>query len=248
MLRILLVFLAGVLVGANLVYFAMTRDRGATAADALQPPVATPADDAGRQATGPSGDAARPRGRTSGALPTAPGESPAPLPATAVPAPPATATAGTAAALGMPLPQLRAEQLQDTYDDPRGSSRQHEALDLMAPAGTPVLAVADGRVEKLFTSDQGGLTIYQFEPSGRYAYYYAHLQRYAPGLAEGKALRRGEVIGYVGSTGNADPAAPHLHFAVFVLGPERQWWKGTPINPYPLLGGRPATPAVPAGQ
>jgi len=245
MLRVLLVFLAGVLVGANLVYFAMTRDRGATAADALQPPVATPAEErGGREASEPAGDRVMPSARTTGA-------SPAPMPAMtdAVPGAAApTATTAAGAALGMPLPQLRADQLQDTYADPRGSTRQHEALDLMAPAGTPVLAVADGRVEKLFTSDQGGLTIYQFEPSGRYAYYYAHLQRYAPGLAEGKALRRGEVIGYVGSTGNADPAAPHLHFAVFVLGPERQWWKGTPINPYPLLGGRPAAPAVPAGQ
>ena len=250
MLRMILVFLAGVLVGANLVYFAMTRERGATAAAALQPPVATRAAEADTPpgassappTAGPAGPAATP-------APAPPGET-APLPATTPAAGPATAatSAGTTAALGMPLPQLRPEQLQDTYADPRGSSRQHEALDIMAPAGTPVLAVADGRVEKLFTSDQGGLTIYQFEPSGRYAYYYAHLQRYAPGLAEGRALRRGEVIGYVGSTGNADPAAPHLHFAVFVLGPERQWWKGTPINPYPLLGGQPATPAVPAGQ
>jgi murein DD-endopeptidase MepM/ murein hydrolase activator NlpD len=249
MLRVILVFLAGVLVGANLVYFAMTRERGATAAAALQPPVATPAAEADtasgasvRPMSGPAASATRP-------APPPPGEA-APLPATTPAAGPATAatSAGTTAALGMPLPQLRPEQLQDTYADPRGSSRQHEALDIMAPAGTPVLAVADGRVEKLFNSDQGGLTIYQFEPSGRYAYYYAHLQRYAPGLAEGQALRRGEVIGYVGSTGNADPAAPHLHFAVFVLGPERQWWKGTPINPYPLLGGQPATPAVPAGQ
>ena len=254
MLRVLLVFLAGVLVGANLVYFAMTRDRGATAADALQPPVATPAGDADRQASAPAIDTAGTTpGRTTSAPPSAPGAAPAPLPATTSPvpgaqAPSATAAAGAAPVLGMPLPQLRPDQLQDTYADPRGSSRQHEALDIMAPAGTPVLAVADGRVEKLFTSDQGGLTVYQFEPSGRYAYYYAHLQRYAPGLAEDKALRRGEVLGYVGSTGNADPAAPHLHFAVFVLGPERQWWKGTPINPYPLLGGRPATPAVPAGQ
>ena len=131
-----------------------------------------------------------------------------------------------------------ARAIADTFDDARGSERRHEALDIMAPAGTPVLAVADGHVEKLFDSDRGGLTIYQFEPSGRYAYYYAHLQRYAPGLAEGQALRRGQVIGYVGSTGNADPAAPHLHFAIFLLGPEREWWRGTPVNPYPLLGGR----------
>ena len=245
MLRTILVFLAGVLVGANLVYFAMTRERGATAAAALQAPVATPV----RESANPPEAAGDPETAAAPVPPvpapaTAPGEPSDPLPATAADAGTAPPAPGTAPALGMPLPRLRPEQLQDTYADPRGSSRQHEALDLMAPAGTPVLAVSDGRVEKLFTSDQGGLTVYQFEPSGRYAYYYAHLQRYAPGLAEDKALRRGEVIGYVGSTGNADPAAPHLHFAVFVLGPERHWWKGT----YPLLGGRPATPAVPAGQ
>src|SRR5690606_17703059 len=119
-----------------------------------------------------------------------------------------------------------------------GSERSHAALDLMDPAGTTVLAVADGHVEKLFDSERGGLTIYQFEPSGRWSYYYAHLQAYAPGLAEGAALERGQVIGYVGSTGNADPAAPHLHFAVFALTPERQWWTGAPLNPYPLLAGR----------
>jgi murein DD-endopeptidase MepM/ murein hydrolase activator NlpD len=138
----------------------------------------------------------------------------------------------------VPVAGVSVAQLADTFDDARGGERRHEALDIMAPAGTPVLAVADGHVEKLFDSDRGGLTIYQFEPSGRYAYYYAHLQRYAPGLAEGQALRRGQVIGYVGSTGNADPAAPHLHFAIFLLGPEREWWRGTPVNPYPLLGGR----------
>ena len=99
-------------------------------------------------------------------------------------------------------------------------------------------AAADGTVEKLFTSDAGGLTIYQFEPSGRYAYYYAHLDRYAAGLDEGDTLRRGQVIGYVGSTGNASEDAPHLHFAIFLLGPEKRWWEGTAINPYPLLGGR----------
>ena len=105
----------------------------------------------------------------------------------------------------------------------------------MAPAGTPVLAVADGHVEKLFESDRGGLTLYQFEPTGRLAYYYAHLERYAPGIEEGGTLRRGQVIGHVGSSGNADPAAPHLHFAVFLLGPEKRWWEGEPIDPWPLF-------------
>src|SRR5690606_11441336 len=103
----------------------------------------------------------------------------------------------------VPVRGVTREQLSNTYEDARGSGRVHEAIDIMAARGTPVLAVADGKVEKLFTSDRGGLTIYQFEPSGRYAYYYAHLDRYADGLKEGDAPKQGEVIGYVGSTGNA---------------------------------------------
>ncbi len=142
-----------------------------------------------------------------------------------------------AATLLLPVAGVEATQLQDTFTDARSAGRSHDAIDIMAPAGTPVLAVADGHVEKLFDSARGGLTIYQFEPGGELAYYYAHLQRYADGLAEGQAVKRGQVIGYVGSTGNASPDAPHLHFAIFVLGPEKRWWEGTAINPYPLLGG-----------
>lgn len=142
--------------------------------------------------------------------------------------------AGTLALL-VPVQGKTGADLVDTFTDARSQGRSHDAIDIMAAAGTPVLAVADGRVEKLFTSERGGLTLYQFEPSGRLAYYYAHLQAYAPGIVEGKALRRGEVIGYVGSTGNASPDAPHLHFAIFELGPERKWWEGDAINPYPLL-------------
>src|SRR5690606_28091242 len=114
-------------------------------------------------------------------------------------------------ALIVPVRGVTPEQLGNTYEDARGSGRVHEAIDIMAARGTPVLAVADGTVEKLFASDRGGLTIYQFEPSGRYAYYYAHLDRYADGLDEGDVLKQGEVIGYVGSTGNAGDDAPHLH-------------------------------------
>jgi murein DD-endopeptidase MepM/ murein hydrolase activator NlpD len=87
-------------------------------------------------------------------------------------------------------------------------------------------------VVKLFLSKPGGITIYQFDPGSNYAYYYAHLDRYADGVVEGTSLRKGQVIGYVGSTGNASPDAPHLHFAIFKLGPERQWWRGMPLNPY----------------
>jgi murein DD-endopeptidase MepM/ murein hydrolase activator NlpD len=150
----------------------------------------------------------------------------------------ATGMAVLPSGLLIPVRGVAPAQLSPTFEDARSEGRVHEALDIMAPAGTPVLAVADGHVEKLFDSRQGGLTIYQFEPSGRYAYYYAHLERYAPGVAEGRRVRRGEVIGYVGSTGNADPAAPHLHFAIFLLGPEKRWWEGTAIDPWPLLSGR----------
>jgi len=131
---------------------------------------------------------------------------------------------------------VRPEQLRDTFGESRAAGeRQHEALDIMAPRGTPVLAVEDGRIVKLFTSQQGGLTIYEFDPTESYAYYYAHLDHYAEGLREGEVLRRGQVIGSVGSTGNASRDAPHLHFAIFRLTPEKQWWKGEPINPFGLL-------------
>jgi murein DD-endopeptidase MepM/ murein hydrolase activator NlpD len=105
----------------------------------------------------------------------------------------------------------------------------------MAPRRTPVVAAQDGRIVKLFTSKAGGLTIYQFDPSGTFSYYYAHLDGYAPGLHEGQTVQRGELIAYVGSTGNASADAPHLHFAIFVLGPRKEWWKGTPVNPLPFL-------------
>ena len=105
----------------------------------------------------------------------------------------------------------------------------------MAPRGTEVLAVAQGNVVKLFTSKPGGLTVYQFDDSRSWCYYYAHLDHYAPGLKEGMLLRKGDVLGYVGSTGDASPDAPHLHFAVFELGPEKHWWQGTAVDPLPLL-------------
>ena len=134
----------------------------------------------------------------------------------------------------LPIASVTAAQLADTYAQSRAAGNVHEALDIMAPRGTPVLAVEDGRVAKLFVSKPGGITLYQFDHNTEYAYYYAHLDRYADGLKEGVPLRKGQVIGYVGSTGNASPDAPHLHFAIFRLGPERQWWKGTAVNPFPV--------------
>lgn len=133
-----------------------------------------------------------------------------------------------------PIVGLSTGDLHDTFDQTRGQGR-HEAIDIMEPRGTPVHAVVDGSIAKLFLSKPGGNTIYLFDQAGEFCYYYAHLDRYAPNLREGMHVSRGEVIAFVGSTGNASPSAPHLHFTILKLDPEKRWWKGTPINPYPAL-------------
>ena len=150
-----------------------------------------------------------------------------------------------AGALMMPVVGFAVEALRPDFDDPRSGGRKHEAIDIRAPRGTPVVAVADGTIRKLFTSKAGGLTIYHFDAAEETCYYYAHLDRYADGLSEGMRVRRGDVIGFVGTTGNAPPGTPHLHFAVHRLTPTKEWWKGTAIDPYPLLtaGARLAAPA-----
>lgn len=133
----------------------------------------------------------------------------------------------------IPVRGVDASQLRDNFSEMRGN-RVHEAIDIPAPRGTPVVAVDDGVIEKLFTSAQGGLTVYEFDRDRAFCYYYAHLDRYADGLKEGMAVKKGDVIGYVGTSGNAPPGTPHLHFTIFKLGPEKQWWKGTAVNPFPL--------------
>ena len=133
-----------------------------------------------------------------------------------------------------PIRGLSLADLRDTFEEVHNGHR-HEAIDIMEPRGTPVRAVVSGTVRKLFLSKPGGNTIYQFDEMGVYCYYYAHLDRYAEGLREGMRIERGDVIAYVGSTGNADAHAPHLHFAIFELGPEKLWWKGQAIDPYPDL-------------
>lgn len=140
--------------------------------------------------------------------------------------------------LTMPVQGYDAHRLRDNFDETRGGVRRHEALDIMAPRGTPVVAADDGVIAKLFRSAAGGITIYQFDGSQRYAYYYAHLDHYREGLREGEAVRRGDVLGYVGSTGNAPESAPHLHFTIFELGPDKKWWRGKAVNPYPYLASR----------
>jgi len=134
----------------------------------------------------------------------------------------------------IPVEGMARAKLRDNFNEGRGK-RKHEALDIMAPRGTPVIAAGDGRVAKLFTSVAGGITLYQFDPDEKFAYYYAHLDRYAEGIKEGAVLKRGDLVGYVGTSGNAPPNAPHLHFTIFRLGPDKKWWKGTAVNPFPFL-------------
>ena len=137
--------------------------------------------------------------------------------------------------LVIPVQGIAREHLVRTFDDARGSSRKHEAIDILAPTGTPVLAVEGGKIARLFNSKAGGITIYQFDPTERFCYYYAHLERYADGLRENDMVERGQVIGYVGISGNAPKDTPHLHFAVFRLTNAKRWWEGTPIDPYDIL-------------
>jgi peptidoglycan LD-endopeptidase LytH len=145
------------------------------------------------------------------------------------------------AGLAIPVLGVKREDLVDTFSAARGGGRRHDANDIMAPEGTPVIAAADGTIEKLFFSHGGGgITIYERATDPKWMYYYAHLSAYAPGLAEGQKVKRGQVIGRVGHTGDASPSGPHLHFAINSMAPGERWWQGTPINPYPLLAGNKA--------
>jgi len=133
-----------------------------------------------------------------------------------------------------PIRGLTRADLRDTFEELHAGHR-HEAIDILEPRGTPVRAVVSGTIRKLFLSKPGGNTIYQFDETGVYCYYYAHLDGYAKGLREGMRVERGDVIGFVGSTGNADARTPHLHFAITELWPEKLWWKGKAVDPYPFL-------------
>jgi len=133
-----------------------------------------------------------------------------------------------------PVRGLALADLRDAFEEIHNGHR-HEAIDIMEPRGTPVRAAVRGTIRKLFLSKPGGKTIYEFDDVGEYCYYYAHLDRYAEGLHEGMPVQPGDIIGFVGSTGNANERAPHLHFAIFELGPEKLWWRGTAVDPYPGL-------------
>jgi murein DD-endopeptidase MepM/ murein hydrolase activator NlpD len=137
--------------------------------------------------------------------------------------------------LALPLDAVKIEAMKGQFADRREGSREHDAVDLLAPRNTPIHAVESGTIAKLFVSRAGGNTVYQFDPSGRYCYYYAHLQAYADGLKDGAKVGAGQILGYVGTSGNAPPNTPHLHFAIFVLGAARHWWEGKAIDPYQVF-------------
>jgi murein DD-endopeptidase MepM/ murein hydrolase activator NlpD len=194
-----------------------TKPARSTQADPVRP---------GRAPSSPASD-------TAGTPPAASPAVTVPLPESEPVSPPGTDDVAELRRRQLPIPVegVAAAMLVPTFHQPR-AGHEHEALDILAPRGTPAIAVEDGDVAKLFTSKQGGLTVYLFDSSGTYCYYYAHLDSYADGLRDGQHVVRGEVVGYVGTTGNAPPNTPHLHFAVFKLGPDKHWWQGTPIDPY----------------
>ena len=159
-----------------------------------------------------------------------------PLPPTESPTPtPEPANFVGRVTLIIPVAGVRPDQLLDTYSDARSEGRTHDAIDIMAPAETPVIAAADGKILKLFQSERGGTTIYQLSANQELVFYYAHLSHYADGLTEGSLVRQGQVIAYVGDTGNAGVGNYHLHFAIAKMTSPRKWSGGEAINPYPLL-------------
>lgn len=169
---------------------------------------------------------------------------PAPVPREGPPPPKTVETKATAPPLAEarpsgeiipPIEGLKVSDIRDSFYESRPGGKPHEATDIMEPTGTPVHAMVDGFVKKLFLSKPGGITIYEFDRAEEFCYYYAHLDRYAEGLAEGQQLTRGTVIGYVGKTGDAARGDPHLHLAISRLGPDKRWWKGSYVNPYPIL-------------
>ena len=135
----------------------------------------------------------------------------------------------------VPVSGVRPDQLHDTFSEARSEGRVHDAIDIAAPKGTPVLAAAEGTIVKLFQSVRGGTTIYQLSMDRKFIYYYAHLDRYADGLTEGHLAKQGETIAYVGDTGNAGAGNYHLHFSIALVSDPKRYWEGTNINPYPLL-------------
>jgi murein DD-endopeptidase MepM/ murein hydrolase activator NlpD len=170
--------------------------------------------------------------RTPASAPVASGGSRTPSPASSEDRASGTVGSLPSSGLRLPIDGVDVDSLKGGFAETRGTDRPHEAVDMLAPRNTPVHAVENGTIAKLFTSKAGGLTIYQFDPGQRRCYYYAHLERYAEGLHDGQTVSQGEVIGFVGTTGNAPPNTPHLHFAVFELNADKHWWQGKALDPY----------------
>jgi len=167
-----------------------------------------------------------------------PAPSPSPSPSlvpTITPIPPLDSAITLPYRLIIPVAGIRPDQLLDTFTDARSEGRSHDAIDIIAPRGAAVMAAADGTIARLFTSDKGGITLYQFSPDQKFIFYYAHLERYADGIKDGKQLKQGEVIAYVGDTGNAVPGNYHLHFAIWRVPDPKKYWDGENLNPFPLL-------------
>lgn len=261
-MKLIATFIVGAILGAAALFFALVNSADREAASVAPPLLNVPAPVASAPAVQAPADGAPAGTLPAPADPALAGAPPAGADAAGAPLPPvadasladaklpeqpdylakqtggiapSSSTSSGAAKLMVPVEGIKAEQLSDTFGQPRGKERQHEAMDIMAPKGTKVFAVADGKIAKLFNSKPGGLTVYQFDPSETHSYYYAHLDRYAEGLKEGQQVKQGDLIGYVGTTGNADPKSPHLHFAVFELTPKKEWWKGKAVNPLPML-------------
>ena len=133
----------------------------------------------------------------------------------------------------VPVEGVSRSRLNDTWGAPRDGGRTHKGIDIMADTGTPVRAAAAGKIIKLIESAKGGTTVYQTDENGRYIFYYAHLNGYAENLHVGQRVRQGELIAYVGETGNAP--VPHLHFEIQTQSSGRKWWRGVAMNPYPVL-------------
>jgi murein DD-endopeptidase MepM/ murein hydrolase activator NlpD len=202
-------------------------------------PLRPPAQDAERLPTPAASPSPTPEASPSPSPSSSPTPEASPVPpgqAQGLPGDPSSALASMR--LLIPVEGVRPEQLQDTFKDSRSEGRVHDAIDIVAPRGTPVLAATDGRVVKLFNSVKGGVTFYQLAAADEhYVLYYAHLERYADGLAEGHVARRGETVGYVGDTGNATPGNTHLHFQIYRVEDPKRFWTGENLNPYPLLLG-----------
>jgi murein DD-endopeptidase MepM/ murein hydrolase activator NlpD len=154
---------------------------------------------------------------------------------------PPTPAGPSTSGLIIPVVGVRPEQLIDTFTSSRSEGRVHDAIDIMAPGGTPVVAATDGEIVKFWDSERGGTTIYELTPDKKFVLYYAHLQRRADGIVEGMQVKQGTTIGFVGDTGNAGPGNTHLHFSIAAITDPKHFWTGTYLNPYPILksGGYP---------